>query len=75
MMSYKELENIFNSSNELKFKLFGLKYIIKKVDNGVEVYAILYQNRKKVYLSFQDAMNNFTIYNESLIDNIDRIKL
>lgn len=75
MMSYKELENIFNSSNELKFKLFGLEYIIKKVDNGVEVYAILYQNRKKVYLSFQDAMNNFTIYNESLIDNIDRIKL
>ena len=74
-MSYKELENIFNSSNELKFKLFGLEYIIKKVDNGVEVYAILYQNRKKVYLSFQDAMNNFTIYNESLIDNIDRIKL
>lgn len=75
MMSYKELENIFNSSNELKFKLFGLEYIIKKVDNSVEVYAILYQNRKKVYLSFQDAMNNFTVYNESLIDNIDRIKL
>lgn len=74
-MSYKELENIFNSSNELKFKLFGLEYIIKKVDNSVEVYAILYQNRKKVYLSFQDAMNNFTVYNESLIDNIDRIKL
>lgn len=75
MMSYKELENIFNSSNELKFKLFGLEYIIKKVDNSVEVYAILYQNRKKVYLSFEDAMNNFTVYNESLIDNIDRIKL
>lgn len=75
MMSYKELENIFNSSNELKFKLFGLEYIIKKVDNSVEVYAILYQNRKKIYLSFQDAMNNFTVYNESLIDNIDRIKL
>ena len=75
MMSYNELENIFNSSNELKFKLFGLEYIIKKVDNSVEVYAILYQNRKKVYLSFQDAMNNFTVYNESLIDNIDRIKL
>lgn len=74
-MRYQELENIFNSSGELKFKLYSLEYIIKKVDNGVEVYAILYQNRKKVYLSFQEAMNNFTVYNESLVDNIDRIKL
>jgi len=72
---YQELENIFNSSNELKFKLFSLEYIIRKIDNGVEVYAILYQNRKKVYSSFQEAMNNFTVYNESLVDNIDRIKL
>lgn len=74
-MRYQELENIFNSSNELKFRLYSLEYIIKKVDNGVEVYAILYQNRKKFYSSFQEAMNNFTVYNESLMDNIDRIKL
>ena len=73
-MRYQELENIFNSSGELKFKLYSLEYIIKKVDNGVEVYAELYQTRKKVYSSFQEAMNNFTVYNESLVDNIDRIK-
>ena len=74
-MRYQELENIFNSSGELKFKLYSLEYIMKKVDNGVEVYAELYQTRKKVYSSFQEAMNNFTVYNESLVDNIDRIKL
>lgn len=74
-MRYQELENIFNSSGELKFKLYSLEYIIKKVDNGVEVYAELYQTRKKVYSSFQEAMNNFTVYNESLVDNIDRIKI
>ena len=74
-MRYQELENIFNSSGELKFKLYSLEYIIKKVDNSVEVYAELYQTRKKVYLSFQEAMNNFTVYNESLGDNIDRIKI
>lgn len=74
-MRYQELENIFNSSGELKFKLYSLEYIIRKIDNGVEVYAILYQNRKKVYSSFQEAMNSFTVYNESLVDNIDRIKL
>ena len=48
---------------------------MKKVDNCVEVYAELYQTRKKVYSSFQEAMNNFTVYNESLADNIDRIKI
>mgnify|MGYP007101872507 FL=1 len=74
-MRLQELENIFNSSGELKFKLYSLEYIIRKIDNGVEVYAILYQNRKKVYSSFQEAMNSFTVYNESLVDNIDRIKL
>lgn len=74
-MRLQELENIFNSAGELKFKLYSLEYIIRKIDNGVEVYAILYQNRKKVYSSFQEAMNSFTVYNESLVDNIDRIKL
>lgn len=74
-MRYQELENIFNSSGELKFKLYSLEYIIKRVDNSVEVYAELYQTRKKVYSSFQEAMKNFTVYNESLADNIDRIKI
>lgn len=72
---YQELENIFNTSNEIKFKLYSLEYIIRKIDAGVEVFAILYQNRKQTYSSFSDAMNNFTVYNESLIDNIDRIQI
>lgn len=72
---YQELENIFNTSNEIKFKLYSLEYIIRKIDTGVEVFAILYQNRKQTYSSFSDAMNNFTVYNELLIDNIDRIQI
>lgn len=74
-MRYQELENIFNTSNEIKFKLYSLEYIIRKIDTGFEVFAILYQNRKQTYSSFSDAMNNFTVYNESLIDNIDRIQI
>ena len=74
-MNYRELENIFNNNNEIMFKLFSLEYIIKKTDNGVEVYPILYSNKKSCYSSFEEAMNNFTVYNESLIENIDRIKL
>ena len=74
-MRYQELENKFNTSNEVKFKLFSLEYIIRKIDTGVEVFAILYQTRKQVYSSFADAMNNFTVYNESLVDNMDRIQI
>ena len=33
------------------------------------------KQEKKVYSSFTDAMNNFTVYNESLVDNIDRIQI
>lgn len=74
-MRYQELENKFNTSNEVKFKLFSLEYVIRKVDTGVEVYAELYETRKIVYSSFTDAMNNFTVYNESLVENIDRIQI
>ena len=72
---YQELENKFNTSSEVKFKLFSLEYIIRKIDTGVEVFAIMYQIRKQVYSSFKDAMNNFTVYNESLVDNMDRIQI
>ncbi len=75
ILRYQELENKFNTSNEIKFKLFSLEYVIRKVDTGVEVYAELYQTKKKVYSSFKDAMEKFTVYNESLVENIDRINL
>ena len=74
-MKYKDLEDLFNTANELKFKLYSLEYVIKKVDSGVEVYAILYQNRKSNYLSFKEAMNNYKVYNESLMENINRIQI
>ena len=74
-MKYEELENIFNTSNEVRFKLFSLEYVVRKTDAGVEAFAELYQAKKKTYLSFADAMNNFTVYNESLVDNIDKIKV
>lgn len=74
-MKYEELENIFNASNEVRFKLFSLEYVIRKTHAGVEAFAELYQANKKAYSSFADAMNNFTVYNESLVDNIDKIQI
>lgn len=72
-MKYEDIKSIFDRDSELKFRLYNLEYIIKECNNGVEVFAMLYQNSKKKFISFDDAMNSFTVFNESLIDNIDQI--
>ncbi len=74
-MKYKELEDLFNATNEIKFKLYSLEYIIKKQEDKVVVYSLLYSNRKSFYSSFKEAMNNFEVYREPLIENIDRINI
>lgn len=74
-MKYKELEELFNTTNEIKFKLYSLEYIIKKQEDKVVVYSLLYSNRKNFYFSFKEAMNNFEVYREPLIENIDRINI
>lgn len=74
-MKYKELEDLFNATNEIKFKLYSLEYIIKKQEDKVVVYSLLYSNRKNFYSSFKEAMNNFEVYREPLIENIDRINI
>ena len=41
-MRYQELENLYNDNYKLKFRLFGLEYIIKKDIEGVLIYPILF---------------------------------
>lgn len=74
-MVLNELKERYEKNNEVKFKLFSLEYIIQKVDNNVVVYPILYSNKKNTYTSLDEALNYYTIYNESLIENMDRINL
>ena len=74
-MVLNELKERYEKNNEVKFKLFSLEYIIQKNDNGVEVYPLLYSNRKNRYSSLEEALNYYIIYNESIIENIDRVIL
>ena len=73
-MSYESMKNEFESNNRIKFKLYSLEYLIERVDNCVQIYAIDYPTRKSKYSSLEELMNNFTIYNEPLIILIDNIK-
>lgn len=74
-MSYESIKNEFESNSRVKFKLYSLEYLIERVDNYIQVYAIDYATRKKQYKSFDDAINNFTVYNESLASQINKISL
>lgn len=74
-MVLNELKERFEKNGAVKFKLFSLEYIIKKADNKIEIYPILYSNRKNIYSTLDEALNNFTIYNESIIESIDRVIL
>lgn len=71
-MSYEKLEEMLNVYNELKFRLYNVEYIIRKNNNKIELYPTLYSNQKKIYANFDDAMNNFQIYNEPIKESINK---
>ena len=72
---YEELEKVFKNNKRIKFRLFSLEYIIEIIDNKVVIYPEMYPQRKQEYFSFDAIMNYYHIYNEPLIENIDRIIL
>ena len=72
-MSYESIKNEFESNSRVKFKLYSLEYLIERVDNYVQVYAIDYPTRKCKYNTLEELFNNFTVYNEPLIEQINRI--
>lgn len=74
-MSLNDLQALFETNNHIKFKLYSLEYIIEKIDNYVQVYAIDYPSRKSKYKTFEELMNNYTVYNEPLITTINNIKI
>ena len=74
-MSYESIKSKFETNNRIKFKLYSLEYLIERVDNYVQVYAIDYPTRKSKYKTLEDLFNNFTVYNEPLITLLGNIKL
>lgn len=72
-MVVNELKGLFDKQHEVKFKLYSLEYVIKEIDNKITIYPILYETNKSFYNSLDEALNSYTIYNESIIENQDRI--
>lgn len=74
-MNYEEIKNKFIANKKIMFKLYSLEYIIETSDNKIVIYAIYYEKNKRYYSSFEDLMNNYMVYNEPLINQLNRIKI
>ena len=72
-MDYNQLYEFFSNNKVIHFKLYSLEYNIEEEDNKVVIYANYYEKNKRYFNSFEELMNNFNIYNEPLINQMDRI--
>ena len=74
-MDYKNLEEMFESNNMIVFKLYSMNYVMKLQNEKIVAYAIEYPEKKNTYNSFKEAMNNFKVYNEPIIQQIKNIEI
>jgi len=72
-MNIDNIKTIFNEKREVHFKLYSLDYTIKEENDKILVYADLYNNKKESYNTLDEVLNYFNIYNESIIENQNRI--
>lgn len=72
-MDYNQLYELFSNNKVIHFKLYSLEYNIEEEDNKVVIYANYYEKNKRYFNSFEELMNNFNIYNEPLINQMNRI--
>ena len=75
IVNLKDLQEYFDSNNGVKFKLYNMNYIIEKKDDYIDAYAEDFPGRKEQYRTFKDAVNNFKIYNEPLLSQLDSIQI
>lgn len=74
-MSYEKLESIYSERGLLKFKLYSLTYVIEKTINGPVIYVETQEARKSLYSTFEQLMNSYTVYNESLVESLNKIQI
>ena len=75
VVNFKELQEKFNSDNIIEFKLYSLEYVIEKKNDVIFAYAKDYSGRKEEFNSFKEAMNNYKIYTEPLINQIENLEI
>lgn len=71
----EKIEQILNEKAVVKIKLYSLIYSIEFINNRYIIYADYYEKNKKEYNSLLELLNEFEIYNENILENIERVIL
>ena len=72
-MNVEKLKDKLAKSNKVMFKLYSLEYVIELVDNRVQIYSPTYLNDIRKYNNINELLNNFRVYNETLLESDGRI--
>lgn len=75
MELFNLIENKLVENNKVKLKIYALEYIIELENSEYIIYPELYLNRKSKYKFLKELFQNYTIYNENLLDNINGITI
>ena len=71
----KQLTEKINVGYVIKINIFNMDYIITKENEKFIIYSLSDKDRKKYYNSLDTLFKKFKIYNESLKENQDKIKV
>ena len=72
-MNIEKIKNILAKDNRVTFKLYSLEYTIEIADNQVRIYSLTYPDNIKFYSTLEELVNNFRVYNETLLESENRI--
>lgn len=73
-MNVEKLKDKLAKNNKVMFKLYSLEYVIELVDNNyVQIYSPTYSNNIRKYNNINELLNNFRVYNETLLESENRI--
>lgn len=72
-MNIEKLKSILAKNNKVTFRLYSLDYVIEIVDNHVQIYSPTYLNDVRKYDNLEELLNNFRVYNETLLEVEGRI--
>ena len=72
-MNIEKLKSILAQHNKVTFKLYSLEYVIEAFDNKIQIYSTTYPNNIRKYSNIDELLNDFKVYNETLIESQERV--
>lgn len=74
-MILNEIKEKLATDKKVQIKIYSLDYTIEEDNDKFIIYANLYPKQKQSYKTIDELLKNFTIYNENIKDNLDRVTI